>query len=61
MDMKQYKINECLDCDCYDSDMGCTMPSTHKWYACPIESEKEENKQALQEYAEWLERKNKEV
>lgn len=55
------KRNPCLDCDCYDSDMGCMMPSTHKWYACPIESEKEENKQALQEYAEWLEKKNKEV
>lgn len=29
----------CLDCDCYDSDMGCTMPSTDKDYACSIYSD----------------------
>ena len=26
---------ECLRCDCYDSDMGCSCPSIDKWYACP--------------------------
>lgn len=30
---------ECLRCDCYDPDMGCTMPSVDKWYACPLEPE----------------------
>lgn len=29
-------MNECLDCDCYDEDFGCTMPSIDKWYACPL-------------------------
>lgn len=28
--------NPCLRCTCYDPDMGCTMPSYDKWYACPI-------------------------
>lgn len=28
--------NPCLGCGCYDSDVGCTMPSHDKWYACPI-------------------------
>ena len=28
------KINHCLVCGCYDPDMGCTMPSIDKWYAC---------------------------
>lgn len=27
--------NYCLDCDCYDPDMGCTMPEIDKCYACP--------------------------
>ena len=48
------KFNSCLDCDAYDSDMGCTMSSLHKWYACPIESETEENQKQLEEYAEWV-------
>lgn len=48
------EINLCLDCDAYDSDMGCTMSSLHKWYACPIESEKEENQKLLEEYANWV-------
>ena len=26
---------ECWNCDCYDEDMGCTMPSIDKSYACP--------------------------
>lgn len=28
--------NPCLGCGCNDPDMGCTMPSYDKWYACPI-------------------------
>ena len=30
--------NPCLDCDCYDPDMGCTMPGIDKSYACPLEA-----------------------
>lgn len=28
--------NPCLDCDCYDPDFGCTMPSLDRYYACPL-------------------------
>ena len=31
--------NQCLYCDCYDPDMGCTMPSIDKSYACPLEGD----------------------
>lgn len=43
MNKEEYK-NPCLrcGCDCYDEDMGCTMPSIDKSYACPLEVEKEE-------------------
>lgn len=27
-----------ITCDCYDPDMGCTMPSVDKSYACPLEN-----------------------
>ena len=30
--------NPCLDCDCYDPDMGCPMPGIDKSYACPLEA-----------------------
>lgn len=30
------RINECLDCGCYDEDYGCTMPLIDKTYACPL-------------------------
>ena len=47
-------MQECRMCGFWNSDYGsCTCPSIDKWYACPIESEKPENKKALQEYAEW--------
>lgn len=37
---------ECYGCGFYDYETGCcTCPDTEMWYACPIESEKEENKQ----------------
>ena len=29
-------MNECLKCDCYDEDVGCTMPSIDKCYACSL-------------------------
>ena len=48
------EINPCFDCDAYDSDMGCIMPSLHKWYACSIESETEENQKLIEEYVAWV-------
>ena len=42
---------ECKDCDFY-CDGACLCPSIDKWYACPIESSKPENQQALRELAE---------
>lgn len=47
------KTNPCARCGFNDEDYGCTCPSYDKWYACPIESEKPENQQALKEYADW--------
>lgn len=51
-------MNECYDCDFWDSDReGCTCSSLDKWYACPIESSKPENQKELEEYAEWVAKK----
>ena len=48
-------MEECYKCGFWNSDYeSCTCPSSDKWYACPIESKKSENIQALKEYAEWL-------
>lgn len=33
------KENPCHDCDCYDPDIGCTMSSLDRSYACPLEQE----------------------
>lgn len=33
---KETHQNECLDCDCYDEEMGCTMPDIDQSYACPV-------------------------
>ena len=33
------EVNSCFGCDCYDEDMGCTMPSVDRAYACSLESE----------------------
>lgn len=47
-------MRECRTCGFWDSDYeSCTCPLIDMWYACPIEGEKPENKQALEEYAEW--------
>lgn len=27
----------CFACDCYDPDLGCTMPSIDRSYACPYQ------------------------
>lgn len=34
--LKEKYKNECLDCDCYNEDMGCTMPSVDQSYACAL-------------------------
>lgn len=47
-------VNECLNCDCYDEDFGCTMPSIDKWYACPLEADEEELRAMFaRDEAEW--------
>lgn len=33
------ETNPCFGCGCYDSDMGCTMPSIDKSYACPLKTD----------------------
>ena len=51
-------MTECYNCGFWNSDCEqCTCPSWDKWYACPIESEKPENKEAIKAYAELAERK----
>ena len=32
----RHEKNPCLRCDCYDTDLGCTMPSLDREYACPL-------------------------
>lgn len=45
----------CQSCGCWDSDReGCTMPEYEMWYACPIESQKPENKKALEEWIDEI-------
>ena len=39
----------CLSCDCHDPDMGCTMPSIDKSYACPLVSCDDEQTEVLDE------------
>lgn len=48
-------MSGCKKCGFWDSDYeACSCPHSDKWYACPIESERPENKKVLQEYAEWV-------
>ncbi|MBQ8731575.1 MAG: hypothetical protein IJY82_01930 [Oscillospiraceae bacterium] len=49
--MKREK-NPCLDCGCYDPDMGCMMPSVDKCYACPLEADPDETYTNPEEYKE---------
>ena len=39
--MIKHDVNPCYGCDCYDEDMGCTMSSLDKGYACPLNDEQE--------------------
>ena len=41
-------MNECLKCNCYDEDVGCTMPSIDKWYACPLYADEDELKEMFE-------------
>ena len=43
--------NPCLYCDCYEPDMGCTMPSIDKWYACPLEANEDELKEIFKDWS----------
>lgn len=29
-------INPCFGCMAYDPDIGCTIPLSDHWYACPL-------------------------
>lgn len=33
---KKVEANPCLGHDCYDPDLGCTIPSIDHWFACPL-------------------------
>lgn len=57
--MSIYK--HCYKCDCYDPDTGCTMPSSDKWYACPVESKLPENQAALDRMIEDTMKEREEV
>lgn len=41
------RMNECYQCGFNDEDYGCTCPHSDKWYACPIEAKKEENRRLI--------------
>ena len=53
-------MKECLSCGFYYKDYGCTCFESDKWCACPIESEKSENKQEMKEYLAWLDKLERE-
>lgn len=38
--MERKDKNPCINCDCNDEELGCTMPSLDKSYACTLENEK---------------------
>lgn len=33
--------NPCLGHGCYAPDVGCTIPGTDRWYACPLQPDPE--------------------
>lgn len=33
------EVTDCCFCGCYDPDMGCTMDSIDRTYACPLYSD----------------------
>lgn len=34
-------VNPCLGHGCYAPDVGCTIPGTDRWYACPLQPDPE--------------------
>lgn len=48
IDEMKETLNECLGCGCYDEDVGCTMPSIDKWYACPLYADEDELKEMFE-------------
>ena len=42
-------MNECYHCGFNDEDYGCTCSHSDKWYACPIETKKENIQALIQE------------
>lgn len=42
------KTDPCHGCDCLNEYGYCTLPHYDKWYACPIEAEKPENKRMFE-------------
>ena len=54
-------MNECYKCGFWNSDYeACSCPHSDKWYACPIDSERPENKQMFEEWMKWLTREDDE-
>ena len=51
------KMKECANCGFLNDYGACDCPHSDKWYACPIEAKKPENRKALEEYAEWVSRR----
>lgn len=51
--------DECYKCGFHDCDFGCTCPSQDRFYACPIENKKPENKKLLDEMIEFYENREK--
>lgn len=50
--LERSEMDECKNCGFLNEFGYCECSPSDKWYACPIESEKPENIQALREYAE---------
>lgn len=48
------EIDECANCDCNDPDVGCTMPSIDRSYACPLNTDSEEDKFTVKDLIEVL-------
>lgn len=58
----EIKMSECYKCGFWNSDYEvCTCYSGNKWYACPIESRKPENKKAMEDFIKWCEENSPEV
>lgn len=52
-------MKECKTCGFLNEYGYCECPHLDKWYACPIESKKPENRKALEEYGKQTSKKKK--